>query len=347
MQFDIQIAHTVSEIGQEAWDHLARNQPFAGYGWYHFGETVLNKDLPCYVTLWRDREPVARGTFWLTKQDPLPLPSRPARYLVQSLIRRWPLLICQSPLSSSSGLILPNEPILKKAALETIGQVAQEIAQQNKVSFLIFTYLNSQALKWNGWPAGYATATIDDPETRLVIRWDSFKAYLSHLSKKQRKNYRYRQNTAKRLGVEIKKHPKVANIDQAMQLITNVYERYTTPVDYWLRRQLEYAHMVNATWFTAEQNGKMVGCELVLNDQQTYLVRPIGLDYSVPQIYFNLGYADIEHAIEHGGRILRWGSGSQETKQHLGFELEDNNHSVFVGQHGLFHKFGRWLAANL
>lgn len=212
---------------------------------------------------------------------------------------------------------------------------------------MIFTYLNSQALKWNGWPAGYATATIDDPETRLVIRWDSFKAFLSHLSKKQRKNYRYRQNTAKKLGVEIKKHPKVANIDQAMQLITNVYERYTTPVDYWLRRQLEYAHMVNATWFTAEQNGKMVGCELVLNDQQTYLVRPIGLDYSVPQIYFNLGYADIEHAIEHGGRILRWGSGSQETKQHLGFELEDNNHSVFVGQHDLFRKFGRWLAANL
>ena len=132
-----------------------------------------------------------------------------------------------------------------------------------------------------------------------------------------------------------------------MQLITNVYERYTTPVDYWLRRQLAYAHMVNATWFTAEQDGKMVGCELVLNDQHTYLVRPIGLDYSAPQIYFNLGYADIEHAIEHSGRIIRWGSGSQETKQHLGFELEDNNHSVFVGQHGLFHKFGRWIAANL
>jgi hypothetical protein len=72
--FDVQIARTVKEIGQERWDCLGQEQSFASYRWADFGETVLQGDRPIYVVVSRQGEPVARGTFWLTSQEPLPIP---------------------------------------------------------------------------------------------------------------------------------------------------------------------------------------------------------------------------------------------------------------------------------
>ena len=46
MEFDVQIVHSVEEIGQEAWDHLAGDRPFASYRWYRFGERVLADNVP-------------------------------------------------------------------------------------------------------------------------------------------------------------------------------------------------------------------------------------------------------------------------------------------------------------
>ena len=125
MDFDIQIVRSVDEVGQSAWDRLGDGQPFASYRWYRYGEVALFDCVPVYIILNQHGEPVARATFWVIRNEPLPIPWRPARWAAQGLLRRWPLFVCRSPLSSSSGLILP-EPPLRSPALEAIKQIAME-----------------------------------------------------------------------------------------------------------------------------------------------------------------------------------------------------------------------------
>ncbi len=149
MNFDIQIAHSVEEIGQEAWDRLGRERPFASYRWHRFGETVLTKDTPIYIILSLGGEPVARATFWLTRQEPVDTgPRIIIEYVLPLMLRRWPMLLCRFPLSSNGGLILPADPQLRQAALETITQVAQDLARKHRVSFIVFDYLDHQEAQW-------------------------------------------------------------------------------------------------------------------------------------------------------------------------------------------------------
>jgi predicted N-acyltransferase len=42
MTFELQVAHSVEEIGRAAWDTLAAGRPSANYRWYAFGEQVLD-----------------------------------------------------------------------------------------------------------------------------------------------------------------------------------------------------------------------------------------------------------------------------------------------------------------
>ena len=119
MEFKTQIAHSVKEIGSEAWDHLSQGGPFSTYNWYEYGERCMAGSLPVYITLSQDNQAVARATFWLTGDEQIPIASVPVRRLVKAYLRRRPLLICRSPFSSSSGLVLP-EPLLRKEALQKI-----------------------------------------------------------------------------------------------------------------------------------------------------------------------------------------------------------------------------------
>jgi hypothetical protein len=90
-------------------------------------------------------------------------------------------------------------------------------------------------------------------------------------------------------------------------------------------------------------DGKIAGCELMLGDGGWWIVTGLGLDYRIKNVYFVLGYADIQQAIERGARVLRWGSMTYEVKERLGFVKESNNHDVFAGR-GLFQRLGEHVA---
>jgi predicted N-acyltransferase len=344
MEFDVQIVHSVEEIGQEAWDRLAGNRPFASYRWYRFGERVLADNVPIYIILSRWGEPLARGTFWLRWREQLPISSRIARYFAGILLRRRPLLMCRTPLVDASGLILPEEPSLRDAILRTVTQAAQGQAQAHRVSFLIFDYLGSDDAEHIGGIYDFAVGTFSDPGTYLAIAWPDFDSYLSQLSRKTRKHYRQNCRLAEELGLEIVVRPAVGDVERAMDLIGNVERRHRSSPYPWTRELLENAGMVDAVWIAAELSGRLVGGELVMGDAGVYCVKALGLDYTVPHVYFLLGYADIQYAIERRARRMRWGSGAHDVKRRLGFQLEDNNHLAFTGGSRLFQALSRWGA---
>lgn len=344
-QFDVQVAHSVDEIGQAAWDHLSAGHPFTSYRWYRFGERVLADMLPVYIILSRSGEPIARGTFWLERQEPLPVSAKLVRRLIEALMRRWPLLVCRSPVISVPGVILP-EPPLRDAALKTITQVAQEQARHHQASFVIFDYLEQAETRWTGWPESFNTVQLSKPGTRLPITWPDFESYLSDLPKSARKDYRRKCNRAADLGLVVEAHTEIKPSDEAITLIRNVEQHHHTSPNPWVKAILEHANLVDTTWLTAQIDQRLVGCGLLFSEAGTGIATLLGLDYELQYVYFQILYSAIRVAIEKGLRVLRGGSGSYEVKQQLGFQLEDNGYVAFAGTHRMVHRLGQWLSGS-
>ena len=347
MSLDVQIAHSVDEVGQETWDQLSGDQPFASYRWYRFGERAMAYAKPIYLLIFSGGEPLARATFWLTPRELIPMRPRVVRHLLESMLHRWPLLICQSPLTSAasrSGLILP-EPPLRDEVLKALCGAARELGEQHRISFAIFGYLEEHEARGWHWPDRWAPTVMWGSGTRMEIVWPDFESYLAGLGKKRRYNVRRNLRMGEDVGIEIACHPNVADVERAMTLHRNVNRRHRVPTEPWMRGAMEHAHMVDSVWLAARVNGRLVGCELMLGDRGVWLVTGLGLDYSVGYAYFMLGYADIRCAIERGARVLRWGSLAYEVKRRLGFELESNDWVVFSARGGLLQSLGRWLAA--
>ena len=345
MSFDVQVTHSVQEVGQEAWDGLSGGAPFASYRWYRFGEEVLVDDLPIYLVLSLAGEPVARATFWLKRQETLPISSRLLRGFVAMILDRWPLLACRSPLSSTSGLLLP-EPPLRDGALRTILNYAQDLVCQYGASVLLFDYLDRGVLDWPVWSDALVTVPDLHPGTYLALCWPDFDSYLAHLDKKQRYNVRRNYRLVAQEGIEITAYRTVANVGRAMELHEKVNARYRSPTDTWMRRAMEHAGMVDAIWLAAEQGERLVGCELMLGDGDAWFVMGLGLDHSVKNVYFALGYEDIRCAIERRARTLRWGTGTYEVKRRLGFQPESTSNLVFGSRWPWLQRLGRWVVEN-
>jgi predicted N-acyltransferase len=340
--FDVQVAHSIEEIGPDAWDRLGRERAFASHRWYRFGERVLADTLPIYIILSQRGEPIARGTFWLTRQEPLPISSLGVRRLIEILMRRWPLLICRTPLTGIPGLILP-EPPLYNAALKTIVQVAQEQARQHQASFIVFDYLGRCESK-AGWPPEFNSAQLSEAGTRLPITWPDFESYLKQLSRVTQRSCHRNIKHAADLGLVVTPRRTVTVDDRAMSLIRSVERHHRTAPNPWARAMLENASLVDATWLTAEIDNQLVGCALFLGDGDTRFATLLGLDYRVEYVYFQILYAVIRRAIEEGARVLRGGSGAYEIKQRMGFCLEDDNYVAFAAQNRMLQWLGKQVS---
>lgn len=339
--FSITVTHNIDDIGQETWDQFSAGEPFTGYRWYRFGEKVTAGNRPLYILVYDQGQPVARATFWLIDNEPLPITFKPLRSVMQRALRAYPLLVCRSPLSGTSGLILPDSP-LRQPVLAAICKAAGEFGQREKASFMVFDFLDKDQSAAAGWPDGLMRINAGDPDTKLLIQWDSFDDYLASLSKTAWKDYRRHRNHAARLKINITASSRVDRIDEALQLVRNVEVHHGASPKPWARAMLENAHMVPSIWVTAEVEGRLVGCGLLVSDQGMQVASLLGLDYSQPYVYFQLVYMAIQQAVEQGARVLRMGSGAYPFKMRLGFQL-DNNNQVRAAWRGSFSRqgFGR------
>jgi predicted N-acyltransferase len=346
MSLEVRLAHSVAEVGQQAWDRLSDGRPFTSFRWYQFGERVRAADTPIYIILSQTGEDVARATLWLTKQEPLPIQMRLVRYLLAKMLGRWPLLICRSPIAGAAGLILPAPP-LREAALEVIAQTAQAEARRHQALFVAFVYLEKEEAQAAGWLPEFIAVELPEAGTHLRFTWESFEDYLKHRPKEVRQHYRRIAKHAAELGLETKPVPLTAvAVDEALALIRNVEKRFHEPPNPWTRALLENADAVEGSLLVARAHGQLAGCGVVLKDGQHTLTTALGLDYRLPYVYFQLCYAGIAHATELGARDLWWGSGAYEVKQRLGFKLTRNTYSVFASRWAALQKISGWLAKN-
>jgi len=337
-EFEVQIAHSIAEIDREAWDLLGQGRPFSSSGWYRYAELVLEDTLPIYIILSKTGKQVARGTFWLHRQEPLPISSRLVRWGINKLIYRRPFLICRTPLVDVPGVILP-EPPLQDVALKRMTMALQDIAQKHQSSFLIFDYLTNQAIGSLNWPPDYTVLSLTSPGTYLPISWPDFDSYLKQLGAKKRRNYQKHMQFVISDRIKMKRYSKVPYLSDAIRLIRNVEHHHKSAPNPWVTRMLENMSVVNATWIAAEQENQLVAGCLVLHDGPFGVMTLLGRNYNVDHAYFAVIYEAIRCLMEKGVHTLRGGSGGYEFKRRLGFKLDDNDQVVFTG----FSKTLRWL----
>lgn len=333
----------IEDIAQKDWDAFGRGHPFASYDWYRYGEHSMPDCPPYYVSVTRHGQTIARASFWLVRNEPLPLSDRLLRAGLKRFLAARPLLVCRSPLADSSGLILPDSQF-RRESFERILAAAEEYGRSVNASFLVFDYLDPDQAGLEEWQDRFYQIQMAEPGTCLPITWDSFDQYLQDLSKTAWKDYRRHSNQARRMELAVTVRPAVdVDVEEALPLIRNVETRHGASPKPWARTILESAAGTGASWIEARALNQLVGCGLLLTDGDSRLATLLGLDYRLPYVYFQIMYAAIRVSISGGARLLRAGSGAYDFKRRLGFRTESNNHLRFAGQTWLLGRLGRWV----
>jgi hypothetical protein len=321
MNFDVQLAHSVTEIGQPAWDRLNAGRPFSSYRWYQFGEAVLSDCHPTYILLACDGQAVAQASFWLKHREWLPFSSTLLLYGAERMLQKRPLFMCAAPLASAPALVLP-EPPLREAALETIARLALQLGREQKASLTFFGYTPTPIAQEKSWPDRYSPVSLSNTDTSLEIAWPDFDSYLKHLAQSTRRNVRLHDKQAAEMGVVVSTQSEVPDPGRAFELIQAVESHHHMSHRPWTRSVLENVRLVDSTWVAARIGNKLVGCCLLVGDGHVQSATLLGLDYSIPQsiyIYYQVMYAAVRYAIESKASVLYGGDGAYEFKRRLGF----------------------------
>jgi hypothetical protein len=270
---------------------------------------------------------MGRAALWLVRDEPTLINARPLRTAVKAYLRRSPLMICRSPLSSLTGLVLPH--IGRETILQALSAAAFQQAHSQGASFLVLDSLTPDIQPLG--QSGLELAKVGEAGTQMALPWSSFDEYLSSLGRNGRKHYQRTLRRARELGISITRHARVERIPEALALIRSMERRFGSPPNPWMENMLRNIEMVGGTWIAATVRDRLVGCELVLQDNGAQIVTALGLADDISYAYFALGYDDIRLAIESGMQTLYWGSGAFAVKERLGFSLFPNNFIAFVG----------------
>jgi hypothetical protein len=332
----IATASSIHEIDPTAWDQLSCARPFQSYRWYVFGERVMADYSPTYLLVYNEENLVARASFWLIHNEPLPEMPSFLRKLVTSQIKRWPLFICRSPLSNTTGVVI-SETQDRNSILSTFTDMAIKEAGRRRASVVVFDYLNESEMQ--GWPPSLSVQEVSNPSTRMDNRWGSLDEYFA--DKRNYKNRRHYKRTVREtgeLGVRISRHNHVPDVESALKLISNMDKRHNNAPVPWMRNLLENIEFVDGIWLDARIDERMVGGMLVLEDNSAQTTLALGLADDVPYTYFLILYTGLEIAFERKVRYLFWGSGAYETKRRLGFKIEKNNHAAVISTNRVLNK---------
>ncbi|HJR81008.1 MAG TPA: peptidogalycan biosysnthesis protein [Anaerolineales bacterium] len=323
---------SIHEIDAAAWDKLGGQLPFQSHRWYAFGERVMADCAPVYLLVYDMHTLVARASMWLVRNEPLPKMSRFVRILVQALLKRRPLFVCRSPMANASGVMVENS-LERRGILTLLTKAAIAEGRHRRASIVLFDFLDEREAQ--DWPSDSVRVNMPSPGTILKNRWQSLEDYLADGNKKDRQHYKRSLREAQKLGIFLSQHQAVPDIDTAMDLIRKVESRYSSSHNPWTRSLLENIKTIQGTWLEAHMGEKLVGCGLIVEDNNAQMTTALGLADNMPYVYFLLVYASLETAFNKKVSLLRWGSGAYEVKQKLGFELEKNNNSVLFGTNRL------------
>lgn len=338
--FHVKTFFSINDIDAAAWDQLSGQSPFQSHRWYAFGERVMADCPPVYLLVYDRDTLVARASMWLVRNEPLPKLSGFVRTMLGAFLKCWPLLVCRSPMANATGMIIESG-LERGAILALITEAAVAEGRQRRASIVLFDFLEESEAR--DWPSDFVRVKMPSPGTVLKNHWQSLEEYLGDGDKKDRQHYKRSLREAEKLGISLRQHKVVPDIDAALGLIQKVENRYSASPNPWMRSMLENIESVEGTWLEARIDEKLVGCGLIAEDNNAQMTTALGLADNIPYVYFLLVYASLKAAFKKKVSLLRWGSGAYEVKQRLGFEMENNNNAVLFGTNRLIRLLSRMI----
>ena len=310
---EIRLANAVSEIEKE-WDSLTDGRPFQSSNWYRFGEFVMaGRARPHYVLLSEAGRLIGGAAFWDVREEAM------ARGLVSALIRRWPLLVCESPLSYMSGLVVDSS----MDGLAEIARVGRHLRHQEKCLLLFFDCLDGNTARAIPRSIPYSFNALG---MVLNVQGHNFDEYLAGLPNKAARAVRHDLRKIEEEGIAITRHRMVDDLDSAESLFRALERRKGRERNPWVRAMLQNMEIVNGTWLAAhDAGGQLVGCVAAFEDNGAQLLTLMGLREGTRYAYFALLYEAIRLGLEHGLHSLYWGTGAYDVKKRLGFTPFENN----------------------
>ncbi len=325
MTLETHITNNIEEIGEVAWNALSAGQPFQSYNWYRFGEKVMADAKPTYVILSENGQAIARASFW--RIDNEPITAGPAPGLMEAFFKRWPLLICRSPLSYMSGLILPDSS--RTDVLDKTVRIGRRLRRQERCSLLLLDGLDPATAR--AVPRSL-TYSFGMPGTIIDISGlENFDQYLTSRSYSVRKDLRRHLRKVEECEIIVTRHqtvPDLLDLDEAVRLYHTLEARKgpeSTGCNPWVRAMLQNLEMTNGTWLAARAGGRLVGWAATFEDRGVQFGTAMGLDDNVPYAYFALLFEALRLGLEHGLHSLYWGPGSYPFKKRLGFRTIEND----------------------
>jgi len=307
------ITSSTEEIGETAWDALSAGRPFQSYKWYRFGETVMSNAKPTHVILSECGQAVARASFWRIGNEPL------TPGLAAAVLKRWPLLICRSPFSSTAGLILPNPC---DSALEEFTKIGRRLRRQERCCLLIFDSLDAATAHAFPRTKYYR---FGNQGTVLDVHGYTFDQYMASLPRKKQRDIAHNLRKIAERGIVVTRHQTVDDLDEAESLYRALEARKGTVRNHWVRSMWTNMAMVNGTWMAArDTNGRLLASGTAYEDNGAQLELNMGHD-TTPYAYLAVLYESIRLGLENGVHSFYWGTSTYELKRRLGFTLFEND----------------------
>jgi hypothetical protein len=316
--------NNIEEIGEVAWNALSAGRMFQSYNWYRFGEKVMANAKPTYVTLSENGHAMARASFWRVDNEPITAGFAPG--LMEAFFRRWPLLICRSPLSYMTGLIIPDSA--RTDLLDKLIRIGRHLRHRERCSLLLLDGLAAATAHAIPWSLAYS---FEMPGTLMEIRGlDNLDQYLASRSYRVRKDLRRHLRKIEECNLLVTRHqtvPDPPDLDKAVELYHTLEARKgaaNTGSNPWVRAMLQNLEGANGTWLAARLEGRLVGWAATFEDCGVQFGTAIGLD-NVAYAYFALLFEALRLGLERRLHSLYWGPGSYSFKKRLGFRTIDND----------------------
>lgn len=328
MGISVQVTTSIDKINVEEWDDVSAGIPFQSHSWHQFGEKVMADSTPLYLLAYLRDRLVGRATLWITRNEPLPQSLGHMRRVLSPIFRKWPLMICRSPIAQTTGMVLVENLDDPKGVVEALVATALAQGRHHGCAALVMDYLGRREKEY--LPPAISIMESPYPGNILCNEWKDFDQYLARGDKKARRHYHRTLREIEELQVTIAHRSKAEKIDEILPLVRNVEKQHGAPQNPWIENTLINMEMGNGLLLAATMNDRLVGCMLFLEDGNGQLATAFGREPEMPYVYLGLFYEGIRTAMEHNIKFLRWGSGAYELKRRMGFRLEDNGLTGFA-----------------
>lgn len=331
------IIEGIENVDREQWRRVTTPHPFAGWDWCRYGEQIIGA--PGYYVLVYDGDtPVGGACFYVMHNDFLPIRNPLLHRVVKWYLRRFPMVVARTAYGTDhTGIFLPPDAGRHERVFEQILQAGRQLIRQKRGSFLICDYLEEKHLD-RPWSNFIKLRDFLDVGTLLNIgEYNSFDDYLSDLRQQNGKrpvqDIRRHSKRALEQGITVTFSRELPQRERAIELIQTIDEKYkevfNRPFTNAIIDSVATLPPEAAFWMTAQYEGKLVACELILYDPDNGVCSPylFGRDQSVEYSYFYTFYEDIRYAIETlNARTLIGNAGKEHFKLRLGFEPDYRNH---------------------